>query len=398
MSRRACLAWLAALGCCAERRGGSERTAQSATSETAAASSTTTTALEAFAGRDHPHALSLAHPSLQLPRAALGMWPTPVLRCRALGETLGIAQLHVKQDGLAASPYGGGKIRKLEHCLAPALELPSRKVVTFGGFASNHCVATAVCGKRLGLAVELWLAPQPPTKELKMNLRLAVASGAVIRAAASVNRAHTDARRRAKRRGRDRPHLIAPGGSSILGNLGFVSAAFELAQQVEAGDLKAPDVLYVAMGTMGAAAGLAVGLHAAGLGTELVAVRASSPATSSARKLYAMCDRTAAWLRRRHGRFAPPPHRWRIRIEGRQLGRGYARSTAASERAVALAHSTERLLFETTYTGKCLAALMADARSLEDKVVLLYNTNNAHSLPTPAVDCDALPSMLAKHC
>ena len=71
-----------------------------------------------------------------------------------------------------------------------------------------------------------------------------------------------------------RPYIVPWGGTSSVGAIGYVNAAFELKDQIDAGEMPEPDLLYVAMGTMGTAAGLMLGLKATGLKTRLVAVPA----------------------------------------------------------------------------------------------------------------------------
>ena len=60
------------------------------------------------------------------------------------------------------------------------------------------------------------------------------------------------------------------------------------------------------------------------------------------------------------------------------LGDGYAAATAESLAAVALAEANH-IHVETTYTGKALAALVADARAgkLVGKTALFWNTYNS---------------------
>eukprot|EP00729_Bicosta_minor_P000800 gene800-4739_t len=80
---------------------------------------------------------------------------------------------------------------------------------------------------------------------------------------------------------------IPAGGSSPLGNVGFVNAALELEEQISAGLLPAPDAIYIAMGSMGSAVGLAIGLAAVGLGlhTRVVAVRTGGAKPTSLKKM-----------------------------------------------------------------------------------------------------------------
>ena len=67
-------------------------------------------------------------------------------------------------------------------------------------------------------------------------------------------------------------------------------------------------------------------------------------------------------------------------IDHGQVGRGYAVPTGAGEDAVALArHHGVRL--ETTYTGKCAAALRADLqREAPSGPVLLWNTHASNDI------------------
>jgi D-cysteine desulfhydrase len=66
--------------------------------------------------------------------------------------------------------------------------------------------------------------------------------------------------------------VLPPGGSTPLGAVGYVAAAYELAEQVRAGALPEPDQIVCAVGSGGTAAGLVVGLQAAGLRTRVLGV------------------------------------------------------------------------------------------------------------------------------
>ena len=79
---------------------------------------------------------------------------------------------------------------------------------------------------------------------------------------------------RTRLRGR-RPYVIAPGGSSALGCIGYVAAGMELAQQIDSGCMAEPDAIYVAIGSGATAVGLSMGMCAAGLQVPVIAVRAT---------------------------------------------------------------------------------------------------------------------------
>ncbi|APR80197.1 1-aminocyclopropane-1-carboxylate deaminase [Minicystis rosea] len=342
------------------------------------------------------HPLFQAHPALRgsIPHRALGTFPTPVERASDLGNRLGIASLWVKRDDWSGTQYGGGKVRKLEHCLAEAIEKRARVVVTFGGVGSNHAVATAIYAKQLGLHAVLVLLPEPADERVREHLLAMIHFGAEIRVAPKRGGAEAIARR--IERDRAEPvHVIPAGGSSVLGNIGFVNAAFELAEQVRRGEMPEPDVVYMAMGTMGSVVGLAIGLRAAGLATRVVAVRASSPGTSSESRMMAMAGETEGHLRRLDPSFPEVGIRsGDISIDARQLGAGYGQSTRKGGSAIAMGRDHAGIELEPVYTGKALAALIEEAPSLSRKVVLFWHSHNARKLVLGAADPASLPPEL----
>src|SRR3989442_304956 len=60
-------------------------------------------------------------------------------------------------------------------------------------------------------------------------------------------------------------YVIPFGGTSTIGTAAYVNAAFELKQQISDGLMPELDYIYVALATMGTAAGLALGLKVARL-------------------------------------------------------------------------------------------------------------------------------------
>jgi D-cysteine desulfhydrase len=329
-----------------------------------------------------------------VPRLALADLPTPVEPARRLGQRAGLDSLYVKRDDLCGALYGGGKTRKLELLLADAREAGARSVITFGGAGSNQAVATALYAAQFGLRATLLLAAQTGSEHLRRNLLAAHRAGAALRFVPGVAEAEAEARRLAARAPHGQaPYLIPPGGSSPLGNLAFINAALELAEQIAAGQMPAPDFLYVAMGTMGCAVGLALGLKAAGLKTQVVAVRASSPDTSSEPGLLAMAKETVAYARRLDPSFPELAlRRGDVQIAVKHLGAGYGRPTPEGLRAIDAAREEEGWALEPTYTGKALAALLAGAPALDGKVVLFWNTHSSRPLAVDGVDPRSLPA------
>jgi D-cysteine desulfhydrase len=193
-------------------------------------------------------------------------------------------------------------------------------------------------------------------------------------------------------------YLIPPGGSSPLGNLAFVNAAMELADQVHAGRCPLPDCIYLAMGTMGSAVGIAMGLELLGLATEVVAVRASNAETSSEARFFAMVKQTVAYARGLDPAFpALRLDRRRVRFQTRHLGGGYGFPTRTGAVAMKLFEESQGYSLEPTYTAKAMAALVADAKGLAGKTVLFWNSHNTRVLETDGVGPDDFPRELREY-
>jgi len=146
---------------------------------------------------------------------------------------------------------------------------------------------------------------------------------------------------------------------------------------------------------MGSAVGLALGVAIANLRTEIVAVRASSPETSSEARFYSLARETVAYAR---GLDASFPNielgHARVRFLGNYLGRGYGAPTKQGLAAITLLHETEGLTLEPTYTAKAMAALVADSKQSPARVVLFWNSHNSQPLLTDSVAPETFPVSL----
>ncbi len=195
---------------------------------------------------------------LGLPRVAL-RGPTQI-------RDLGGGRL-VLDEGHAAEPYGGNKVRKLEWLLGAA-RAGGGDIVTMGPAGSHYLLATAVHGRRLGLRVHAVAWPQRDSEHSRENLRALSAHAEQVWPARSMAHAAWVA---ARAWGTVRalagypPVAWMPGGSNGLGTLGWVEAGMEIAS-------RQPARVWTASGTGGTAAGLRLGLAMAGCPAEVVAV------------------------------------------------------------------------------------------------------------------------------
>jgi len=319
-----------------------------------------------------------------------------------LAARLGVGELWVKRDDLSGEVYGGNKVRKLEILLADALRSGAREVVTFGAAGSNHALATAVYGKRLGLTVDVFLTPQPPSDHVRRNLLLDGVFGArlhhIADAGEAVSAADAHVAQRAAETG-VAPYVIPYGGTNALSVAGMVDAGLELAMQVFQGELPEPDAVYVAAGSMGTAAGIAVGLAAADCAAEVRAVRVTPEEVASQQGLDVLVAEVQDLMCALDGSCGctvgiEPKARL---LEG-FFGDGYGEPLGAASAAMELGRQAG-LILDTTYTGRAFAALMADAAtgaSAGERVVF-WDTFDSHdfSAAIEGYDPSSLPAAFA---
>ncbi len=306
--------------------------------------------------------------------------PTPV-ETLSFDTESGVRAISVKRDDVSGASYGGNKIRKLEYIFQRAKERNATRVATFGAVGSNHALATAIFAQRSGFDCSCFLTPQKPTPKIPRTLNMHRRIGTEL-----VALGHTVDRLATYRRylqGRQ-CWVIPMGGSSWLGAVGFVNAGLELAHQVLAGDAVAPQRIYVANGTMGSCAGLALGLALAELPTELHAVRVVDERYANPTAFARLMQKTAMLLHR-YDSSIPADLGSRVRLQWRDefFAGGYAVTDSITDRAVALAKQSLGLDIETTYTGKAMAAMVHDLTSADydGGHYLFWNTYNSRPLP-----------------
>lgn len=340
----------------------------------------------------------------RLPHVPLGVFPTPVERHEALERALGVGELWVKRDDLSGEVYGGNKVRKLEILLADALRSGAREIVTFGGAGSNHALATAVYGQRLGFTVDLFLTPQPASAHVRRNLLLDAAFGARLHheehAAGAMRAAEAYVAQRTEATGIP-PYVIPYGGTNTLSVTGMMDAGLELVMQVFQGELPAPDAVYVAAGSLGTAAGIAIGLAVGESAAEVRAVRVTSDSVASQGVLDTLIEETRDLICAMDTSCSCTVEitpRARL-IEG-YYGDGYGTPLPAAEEAVALARSAG-LTLDGTYTGRAFAALVADAAAgdLADQRVVFWDTFDSHDFgaQVEGLDASTLPAEFARY-
>mmetsp|Transcript_3974 Transcript_3974/g.11229 ORF Transcript_3974/g.11229 Transcript_3974/m.11229 type:complete len:423 (+) Transcript_3974:149-1417(+) len=208
-------------------------------------------------------------------RYILGCLPTPIHKWDLPGlphET----EVWIKRDDLTGMQLSGNKVRKLEFLMAEAKAGGHDCVITIGGIQSNHCRATAVAARYLGMDCHLILrnsrlaAEEDP--KLVGNLLVERLVGAHIhqvtkeeytRVGSVALGEQLEADLRAQGRN---PYVIPVGGSNSLGCWGYLEAVKEMREQAEAVGIT--DIA-MACGSGGTTAGLALGVHLSGWGARV---------------------------------------------------------------------------------------------------------------------------------
>jgi len=346
-----------------------------------------------------PHAEGLAierrYPALRgrLPRVCCTTLPTPVQRLDRLARHVGVEHLWVKRDDQSGTLYGGNKPRKLEFLLGDALADGKRTVLTFGGIGTHHGLATAMCARAVGLRAILLLLKQPVTEDVRRSLLLDYAAGAEMHYGSTLPLLTARGLRVCAREllCGELPYIIPTGGTSPIGTLGYVNAAFELQEQIAAGLLPEPDWIFVPMGSGGTVAGLVLGARLAGLRARVAAVLVTDILPPSAERLARLAGKSLAILRQQ-AHDVPPislaPADWTI-ISG-YVGTAYGAPTDAAQRAQELMLRLEGIRLETTYTAKCVAAMIDALQTPAYRGRALYW--NTYSSVDPATALGPLPN------
>jgi 1-aminocyclopropane-1-carboxylate deaminase/D-cysteine desulfhydrase-like pyridoxal-dependent ACC family enzyme len=339
--------------------------------------------------------LAAAFPQLasKLPKIVLADLPTPVAEL-PLATTSGHRQISVKYDNQTGQLYGGNKVRKLEYLLQRAGDKNAKRIATFGTVASNHALATSIYAKSMGFDCTCLLFHQSRTPNAPNVLNMHLRNETEL---VPFGGSRQEQVRTMRQYFRDRHIWVLPaGGSSWLGVVGFVNGALELADQIASGEVSAPERLYVANGTMGTAAGIALGLALAELPIEVHAVRVTHDFVASPPAMRRLMVKTATMLNRLDASIpADLADRTRLRFRDEFFAGGYAHANDETVNAVDVASEQLGLTLETTYTGKAMAALLHDIEQpeLAERSMMFWNTYSSKPLPVGSERPDDLSQL-----
>jgi D-cysteine desulfhydrase family pyridoxal phosphate-dependent enzyme len=329
-----------------------------------------------------------------IPRIPLATLPTPFQELPRLRQALGGAQksprIFVKRDDLTGLALGGNKARKLEFLVADAMRHGADVLITTGATQSNHARMTAAAARMAGLECHLVLTSKSDAPPLEGNLLLDAVYGATVHHVAAPDDPKLalgndeakvrEVQERLLAAGR-KPYVIAVGGSSGVGSLGYTLATVELIEQLSTANQQ-PSRLYYASGSRGTQAGLTLGAKACYAPYSLHGIAVSTGEPEKTQRALIAANMAAELLG------------LSTRIEVDDLftdngfiGEGYGIPTPECLEAIALLARTEGILVDPCYTGKALAGLIAHVRRGElrsDESVVFLHTGGAPGMFTRA--------------
>ncbi len=300
---------------------------------------------------------------------------TPLQPLSRLSAHLGGPTIYMKRDDLTALAGGGNKARKLEFLVADAVAKGADTLIATGATQSNHARQTAAAAAQTGLGcvllLERRLDGQPAEYYRLGNALLNRILGATLcdELPAGADIASEVARLEAEliQQGR-KPYVIAGGGSSPLGALGYVGCAHEMCAQATSLGIRI-DCIVHASGSGGTQAGLVTALsqdnhpRVRGYSVRFDSDRMSGIVSNIANQTANMLD-------------MPPISMDRIKVNDTHIGDGYGVATEEALEAIRLLGRLEGILLDPVYTGKAMAGLIADIRngtfSADQNIVFLH--------------------------
>ncbi|WP_326829391.1 pyridoxal-phosphate dependent enzyme [Streptosporangium sp. NBC_01810] len=309
------------------------------------------------------------HPGMTLPRAELGVLPTPLHAAPQLAEALGVrGRLLLKRDDLSGFAVAGNKTRPLEMLIAGAWASGARVLVTGGTPGSNFCQAAAAAAAWAGLRCVLVYAGSPsPVRH--PNEAAAIHWGARIRWTHDPDRASVDAaieKTAAELTEEGQTAFPVPrGGATPLGATGFHLAALELDAQLDG-----PATVVVGTGSGGTLAGLVSGAVALGRRLRMRGASVSRPPEETARRVLELSRGCARLMG------TEPPREADVVLDDAR-GPGHGRPSEEGERAARLALRASGVVLDPVYSAKALGALariLGDRRADPDLTTVFWHT------------------------
>ena len=295
----------------------------------------------------------------KFPRRNYLQGPTPIESMPSLSKALGGGvNLFVKRDDLLPGSAGGNKTRKLEFCIADALEKGADTIITCGAVQSNHARLTASWSAKEGLECHLIIEERVKgsyKEEASGNNflfeLLCVKSIGVVEGGSDMITEMDKKADELTAAGR-KPYIIPGGASNAIGATGYAVCAEETMGQLNEMRLDI-DHIVVPSGSAGTHAGMVVGMTGVNGNIPISGVNVSRTKDVQEEIVYKLAVDTAERLDVKGG-----VERDDIVCFDQYVGPGYSLPTDSMVKAVKLFAKNEAILLDPVYSGKAAAGLI----------------------------------------
>nr|WP_244968587.1 D-cysteine desulfhydrase [Rosenbergiella australiborealis] len=312
------------------------------------------------------------------PKIELVGAPTPIEYLPRLSD-YAERDIYIKRDDLTPLGLGGNKLRKLEFLAAEALQEGADVLLTAGAIQSNHVRQTAAVAAKLGLKCMAIL--ENPLQDASDNYQQNGNRLLLDLLGVNIVPAHLDtslaeqliAQADLLQAQGFRPYIVPVGGSNVLGCLGYIGCAQEIAHQVA--DIPDLASVVVASGSGGTHAGLSVGLEHYLPNVSLVGVTVSRSVVQQKPLVEALRQDVAKTL---GVSLKQPVELW---DDFYKPGYGYTNDTGND--ALNLLAQLEGIFLDPVYTAKAMAGLLTGIttqRFAQDGALLFVHTGGAPAL------------------
>ncbi|MCG8686405.1 MAG: D-cysteine desulfhydrase [Desulfobacterales bacterium] len=320
----------------------------------------------------------------QFPRRPYLNGPTPIESMPSLSKALGgKVNLFIKRDDLLPGAAGGNKTRKLEFCIADAMEQGADTIITCGAVQSNHCRLTAAWSAKEGLDCHLVLEERVEGSYKKEGSGnnflfelLDVKSIEVVKGGSDMMAEMGKKADELAAQGK-KPYIVPGGASNAIGALGYAACAEETMNQLNTAGLSI-DHIIVPSGSAGTHAGMVVGMCGMNTNIPVSGVNVSRTKDVQEELVYKLAVELAEKLGVKGG-----VERDAFVCFDQYVGPGYSIPTDSMVEAVKLFAKSEAILLDPVYSGKAAAGLIDLVRNghfEEGANVLFLHTGGSPAL------------------
>ncbi len=295
----------------------------------------------------------------KFPRRQYLQGATPIEFLPSLTKAIGNdVNIYIKRDDLLPGSAGGNKTRKLEFCIADALEKGADTIITCGAIQSNHCRLTLSWSVKENLDCHLILEERVKGAYDKnasgnnfLYQLLGVTSIEVVEDGTDLMAVMEEKAKNLKEQGRT-PYIIPVGGSNAIGTLGYAACAQETMNQLNNLRLDI-DHIIVPSGSAGTHAGMLAGMIGMNMNIPITGINVSQSKEEKEEKVYNLAVETAEKLDIKSN-----IARSNVVCFDEYVGQGYSIPTDSMVKAVKLFARTEGILLDPVYSGKTAAGLI----------------------------------------